>query len=363
MNGSAARMFSFVVLLGIVILFAVLSYEVLSAFILPMFLAVLLVLMFKPLHEWFRKVCKGRDRLAAGLTAVAVFLIVMLPLAWVVGLASIETVNLIRSLDQDEVANRVVAVINKINSQLPEGVRIAFAEEDVQTQFQQLSAAAWGKVQDFAGSLYRGAAQFLSALIGLIVSMAVMMLSLYYFLADGPVLLAAFTSLAPLQESQKQQLLEKFSTIARAVIVALLASAVMQGVLAGIGYYFCGLNNVFLLTLLTALFAMVPFVGATIIWVPCVLWLFFYESRPTPAIILAVYAVLVVSMADNLIKPMILQGQSNLHPLLGLLSVLGGAAALGPIGILVGPMAVALLQTAIYLLRQEMSNLDGVQSG
>jgi predicted PurR-regulated permease PerM len=74
--------------------------------------------------------------------------------------------------------------------------------------------------------------------------------------------------------------------------------------------------------------------------------------------LLALYGACVVSVADNIIKPIILHGQSNLHPLLALLSVLGGVRALGPIGIFVGPMAVAFLQALLNILNVELKNLE-----
>ena len=110
-----------------------------------------------------------------------------------------------------------------------------------------------------------------------------------------------------------------------------------------------------MLTVLSAVLAMVPFVGAASVWVPCSLYLYFFDNNLTAAIGLAIYGVAVISMADNIIKPLVLHGQSNIHPLLALLSVLGGVATLGPIGILVGPMVVAFLQTMLKILQREMT--------
>jgi predicted PurR-regulated permease PerM len=115
---------------------------------------------------------------------------------------------------------------------------------------------------------------------------------------------------------------------------------------------------VFLLMLVTMVLALVPFVGAAAVWIPCCLFLYFYEGRTVAAIGLALWGVLAVSMIDNIIKPMVLHGQSNLHPLLALLSVLGGVSALGPIGILIGPMIVAFLQTLLNILRRELTAMD-----
>ena len=140
------------------------------------------------------------------------------------------------------------------------------------------------------------------------------------------------------------------------VVVATLLSAVVQGFLAGIGYAVAGLESVFLLTLLTTVLAMVPFVGAASVWIPCALWLFFHDDKGA-AVMMAVYGVLVISMADNVIKPWILHGKSNLHPLLALLSVLGGVQALGPIGILVGPMVVSFLQALLVMFSDELDAL------
>ena len=116
-----------------------------------------------------------------------------------------------------------------------------------------------------------------------------------------------------------------------------------------------------LLTLLSTVMALVPVFGAAVIWVPACLWLVFYDGRLGAAIFLAVWGLGVVSMVDNFIKPAILHGRSNLHPLLALLSVIGGVQALGPIGILVGPMVVAFLQTLLNILHRELIALE--QSG
>jgi predicted PurR-regulated permease PerM len=129
---------------------------------------------------------------------------------------------------------------------------------------------------------------------------------------------------------------------------------VAQGLLAGLGFYLAGLPSVFLLILLTMLLSMVPFVGALGVWAPAALWLFFHDQRHLAGVLLALWGAGIVSTIDSVIKPAILRGRSNLHPLLGLLSVLGGVKALGPIGIFVGPMVVALLQTVLKMVQREM---------
>ena len=148
------------------------------------------------------------------------------------------------------------------------------------------------------------------------------------------------------------------------MVVASLASAVVQGGLAGVGYYFALPEGapIFLLTMLTMALAIVPFVGAAAIWAPTAAVDLPRARRgdagdpnaTTRAILLAAYGAGVVSMADNIIKPFVLHGQSNMHPLLALISVLGGVQVLGPVGILVGPMLVAFVQAVLTMLNKEL---------
>jgi predicted PurR-regulated permease PerM len=165
--------------------------------------------------------------------------------------------------------------------------------------------------------------------------------------------------MSPLEEQHVRELAAEFDRACRAIVSATLLSAVAQGLLAGIGFYFCGLErSVALLTVLTMVLALVPFTGAAAVWIPVSLYLYFYEGSTWTAVALAIYGAVVISGADNVIKPLVLHGQSNLHPLLALLSVLGGIQALGPIGILVGPMVVVFLQVLLRLVQRELSSLD-----
>jgi predicted PurR-regulated permease PerM len=187
----------------------------------------------------------------------------------------------------------------------------------------------------------------------------IMMVALFFLLAEGARMLEAIITISPLEEQHVRELAREFDRACRAIVSATLLSAIAQGLLAGIGFYFCGLrSSVALLMLLTMVLALVPFTGAAAVWIPVSLYLYLFLGNATAAISLAIYGMLIISMADNVIKPLVLHGQSKLHPLLALLSVLGGIQALGPIGIVVGPMVVVFLQTLLKILQRELSSLD-----
>jgi len=336
-----SRIVSFVVLVAILLVIAGLFFQVMANFLLPLFLAVLLVIMFGPLHRWFIGKCKGHDRLAAGLTTAAILLILLVPMLLILVPATLQGIGIYEKqefaeFDAEVLSGTVVKTANRVGLHL--------SAEDIHK-------TVTAKIQEWLAPLALGATQYLGRTI---INLGVMIIALYYFLADGPGMIRTIMRLSPLDDRQEEQLIDQFDNMTRAVVVATILSAFAQGLLAGIGFFFAGLPAVFLLTLLAILFAMVPFVGTTIIWVPSCLWLYFYDERTWPAVFLAVYCGVVVSVADNIIKPMILHGRSNLHPLLALLSVLGGVQALGPIGIFVGPMVVAFLQTLLNMLHTEL---------
>lgn len=199
-------------------------------------------------------------------------------------------------------------------------------------------------------------------LIQLLIGLTIMVITIYFFLVDGPAMVRTLMRLSPLDDRYEHRLLLEFDRTSRAVVLATVLSALAQGVLATAGYYAVGLNSIALLFLLTSFMALIPFLGAASIWLPCSLWLLLVEERMGAAIGLAIFGAVCVSSVDNVIKVFVLHGRSQLHPLLALLSVLGGVQVFGPIGILVGPMVVVFLQSTLEILNHELSNLEEVNS-
>lgn len=203
-----------------------------------------------------------------------------------------------------------------------------------------------------------------SLVVKLVLGLVITLAALFFMFAEGNRILSAAIRLSPLEEKYVLELVAEFDRVCRAVVAATLLSALAQGILAGVGFYFAGLaSSIALLVMLTILLAMVPFTGAAAVWLPVALYLYFVEQKTTAAVLLAVYGAAVVSTVDNFIKPVVLHGQSKLHPLLALLSVIGGIQALGPIGILVGPMVVVFLQTLLKILQRELLSMDNLPGG
>jgi len=364
-----SRMVSFVILLAILLGITAVFVLVMANFLIPLFLAVLLVIMFGPLHRWVLGKCGGRTRLAAVLTTAAILLIVLVPLGLILWQAEREGELLYDRLTGTEQTAGAEKGDLSAQTQTPAGDEgPAFGVDDVAGKL-----AEWGgrlgldldpagvrstlldKAQTWLAPAAWGAATYVGYTL---LALGVMVIATYYFLADGPEMVRTIMRLSPLDDRYEEQLIARFADLTRAMVVATLASAVAQGLLLGIGLFFAGVHAVFLLMLLAMLLAMVPFIGTAAVWVPVCLWLGFQDGRVTAAVVLAIYCAGIVSMADNVIKPLVLHGRANLHPLLALLSVLGGVQALGPIGIFIGPMAVAFLQTVLNMVHAELESID-----
>ena len=194
-----------------------------------------------------------------------------------------------------------------------------------------------------------------SFLVETLLSLVVLVIAVYFFLHDGAAMIKTLMRLSPLDDRYEERLLLEFERTSRAVVLATVASAIGQGVLASIAFYFLGFESVIFLLLITSMMSLIPFLGAAAVWVPCAIYLATVDQRWGAAIFLAIYGATVVSSIDNFIKMYVLHGRSTLHPLFALLSVLGGVNVFGPIGILVGPMVVVFLQTLLEILSHELA--------
>jgi predicted PurR-regulated permease PerM len=361
------------VLLAITLLVGAVFFQVMAQFLVPLFLACVLLVVFQPLHRWLLRRLPTRPRVAAAVTTVLIVLVVLLPTSWLGWKAFTECQRVYHTLQQGEDAGLSDSVAAADGDQRDHMASPSNPLTALIERLSQLSQEYDGpkiNASDLVGNTTSVIGWLLGGVklgTGILLGLFIMVVALYYFLADGPAMIQTLMQLSPLDPSYEQELLKRFSEISRAVVVATLSGAVVQGVAAGIGFYFAlpAAAPIFLLTAATMVLAMVPFVGAVGVWVPTCVYILLYGERIVDgqvvlgnwhvALALFIYCGLVVSTVDNILKPYILHGQSNLHPLLALLSILGGLTALGPVGILIGPMLVSFLQALLQMFHRELA--------
>jgi len=180
----------------------------------------------------------------------------------------------------------------------------------------------------------------------------ILLLSLFYFLRDGDKIKKYIKELLPLPERYRKELFEKLFVISKAIIFGIFVAAIIQGVVAGIGFFIAGVSNVIFWGTLTAFFSIVPYLGTAIIWVPMVLFLFLSGNWPA-AIFLTICGLLLVSTADNIVKPYLIGGKARLYPLVTFFVILGGIFTIGLKGLIFGPFVLVLVLTFLHIYRLE----------
>ncbi len=210
------------------------------------------------------------------------------------------------------------------------------------TVLTQIVSAANAVLQGLVGGVTR-----------MLFDLAVFLVTLFFLLKDGPRLKAELRPISPFTEAQEHQIFDHLDKTVKASLQAMIMVPVLQGLVAGLGFLLFGVPSPIVWGTGVILAAMVPVLGSPLGWVPAVVYLFLI-GEIWASVGLFVYSLVLVSGIDNVVKPMILQGGAQIHPLLGFLSILGGVLAFGFHGFLVGPAILSLVLSAIRIYRLDV---------
>jgi predicted PurR-regulated permease PerM len=180
---------------------------------------------------------------------------------------------------------------------------------------------------------------FLGAL-GSLLGFAITMFLLFFFLRDGDAMLARGRRLIPLDDMRKERLFHQLSGVTRAIVIGTGVTALMQGILIGIGFTIAGLPSPVVFGVLTALLSMLPVGGSAFVWGPAAIWLII-DGRWGFGLFMLVWGLL-VSGLDNVLRPMLISGRARISALAVFIGVLGGIPAFGSIGLIAGPVVLSL---------------------
>jgi len=209
-----------------------------------------------------------------------------------------------------------------------------------------------GLLQNIAETLTRFIANFLSGMPGLLVAFTIVILSTYFFLVDGARFLRFLSSLSPMGDNRSNDLYGAFEKSCRGVVLGLIASSAVQAILMLIFFSITGIPDPAFMGGMTFVAGMVPVVGSAPIWIGAVLYLFL-SGKIAMSIVMLVGGIL-ISTSDNIVRPLIMKGHSEMHPLLALVSVFGAVNLLGPTGIFLGPVIAAVFVSFLKILALEI---------
>lgn len=203
-----------------------------------------------------------------------------------------------------------------------------------------------------AGAITR----FLTGAVGLVLKLLLMVFLMFYFFRDGPEILRSLRAQVPLDQESQERVLEAFRAVTRSILRGTILTSLAQGAVATVTYALLGLPAIFW-GALTTLAALLPAIGTGIVTVPIAL-VFALGGEWTKAAVMGAVAAFVAAL-DNVLRPILVEGELRLHPVWILLSVLGGVSVFGVLGLVIGPMVVVLLRTLLELLLARERRYDG----
>ncbi len=337
----AQRALVFLVLLAVALI-AVLV----QPFWVPLTLAAVFAGALQGWMDGLSALLRGRRRAAALALTAGVLLAVLLPLGGLGAALVREILDGIQWVRSALESQGIDGLLHRLPGPIEElARRLVAAIPDPKRLLQSVAGARGGEAAQALGG-------FLVATGTAVFQAALFLIALFFFLTDGERLVVWIDGRVPLRPGVLRTLLTEFRRTSVSVLVASLATAVIQSGTGLIGYLLAGAPNKLFLTLATFVFALIPAVGGTFV-VVLVGLLLLATGHPLAGVFLVVWGAVVVSVIDNVARPYLLRGGMSLHGGLLFFALLGGLAVFGGMGLLVGPLALTFLVTALNMYRRE----------
>jgi predicted PurR-regulated permease PerM len=313
-----------------VLLVGYLSFLIVSPFLVPLGWAAVLAVCVYPLYVQLTARL-GRSG-AAVLTTVLVLLLIVVPVWLIVAALVREGGQAVPAL-QSALAGKPPDWLTKawgwLQTHIPE-----LAPNNL---MESLSAAS----QQIVGALASTSGAVLGGVALVLVQLIITLFTLFFFLRDAPAILRHVRAVLPFGEAQRDRVLKEVGDLIFASVIAGLAVASIQGTLGGIAFWLIGIRAPVVWGTIMAFFALIPVLGAWVIWLPVALWLL-ATGDVTKGLVLIGIGAGIVGTVDNILRPILLSGRSSMNGLVTFIALLGGAAAFGFIGLIFGPVVVAL---------------------
>ena len=325
-------------------------YLFVAAFFAPLVWAAILALTFYPFNDWLVRRAGIRRALAATALVFMVTIVAILPAFYLGSVLVGEATRAYHRLQEALQAGAAPEMLEWLRASRLGGIYDRFA--GLLAQFQiDFSDLALGGTNWISNQIVGQATSIARNALLSVVNFLIMLVALWFFFRDGQVMAQRFRDLIPMEPEHKEVIFARLYTTLTAVVQSMVVVAVSQGVLAGFGYWLIGgLDFSVFLGFVTGFASFVPLAGAAVAWIGAALYLLLI-GEVGRAIGLSVWGILVVSSADNLIKPIFIGERAKLPTALLLIALLGGLQVYGFLGVFLGPVILALLLTFVGIYR------------
>ncbi len=315
--------------------------------------AAVIALLSAPVYQWLLPRLGYRKTPAATLTLLFVLVIVIIPFSLLSAALASEAAQVYQRLHDGEW--RPTVYMQHIFEQLPPWIlnllgRFGFSEfDDLQNELTDMLTQASQTIATQAINIGQVTFAFV---LELFVSTYIA----FFLIRDGDNLVTDLRHALPLAPKHKRALIHKFATVIRAIVKGNLLVATIQGALGGIAFWALGVSAALLWAVLMAFLSLLPAVGAALVWFPVAVF-FFMTGEIYKGLALLAWGVLVIGLVDNLLRPILIGKDTRMPDYVVMISTLGGIAAMGINGFVIGPVIAAMFMAVwhIYVVtRQEL---------
>ncbi len=330
-------------------------FKIVQPFLGPLLWAIFIAFLLYPLHVRLAVRLRGKPQWSAALLTVLTFIVIIGPLTALSAAFAAQVGDLLQIV-QDKVAGQTSGnVLNLANVPwvkqglvwLNDTMDVDLAQ--VQSWFTQGSREALQTLASLTGKVFMGA-------VGTVVGFVLMEFMLFFFIRDGGEMVSTTRELIPMSEVHKAKLFDHLAAVTRAMVYGTGLTALIQGTLVGIAFLIVGLPSPIVFGVIAALVGLLPFGGTALVWGPAALVLA-AQGRWGATIFMLIWGAVLVSLVDNVVRPMLVSGRANVGTLTVFIGVLGGLAAFGAIGLFLGPVILALI-IALIRFRLEMRRAE-----
>lgn len=313
--------------------------------------AVILAILFFPVHRRLQRWVGGRSTIAALLTLLLCICLVILPALGILASLIQEGTSLYQRISNNEID--LNAHLLRLQAVMPAFLNnwlAALKLEGFAELWARLSSGFMEAGQSIAGGLL----SFGQNTLQFFISMGLMLYLLFFLFRDGASLGRTLRHSIPLSDDYTRQFVDKFAAVVRATVRGNVIIAIIQGVIGGLTFWALGLEAALLWGVLMTFLSMLPAIGAAIVWVPAAIWLFLAGAW-IKGMLMVIVGTFVIGLIDNLLRPPLVGQGTRLPDYVVLISTVGGISLFGLSGFVIGPLIAALFISAWSLFTQQQT--------
>lgn len=328
--------------IAVFISIVILNFFIFVPFLQIAIMALVISVICQPVYVRVLRMVRGKESLASLVTTALVIILFLGPLVALAFQVFKESIDLYdyMSLHGDEKINDLMKGMFGWFSRLIPGSQEFVFDLDQYIEY------ALAFVVDHSGALF-------SSVSNIIFNVFIFFVTLFYALRDSTKLRRFITLFSPLDDDMDRKIVGSMQDIIHSVVGGTLVIALIQGLVTSLGLYLFGVPNMVLWGMVAAVCAIIPGFGTALVIVPASLYLF-AVGQVGAGIGLLLWGALFVGLIDNFLGPRLIGHKADIHPLIILLSVLGGLSFFGPLGFILGPLATSFLLVFlnVYILKR-----------